>query len=300
MDSLHELVQLKNNHLVLNIQKSNSEPLMLNIKSTETISSQSAIPDLIRHFTLNNYPESLSKLPTEYIFVLRKIDPHEILNLYRNGHFVNCSIPTTKMSNPETNPNPGRHQFGSNKYDQTYQVKEGGRTRSYLTTGQEDFNLASKKIQNGKDLRDIQLLKVGKCDKCQRDLSELPEGIYPTGIPIKVVKKGNVFIFHTIFKYCTMACAFEKLLAALHNKFGNYILEDCIRTLKFMFHLLYPTGQLVSAPDDHLRSANGGPISDEEHSSPDSYFYKTPNIICVPTKQEYGMLIGGLQCTDSS
>ena len=299
MNSPNGLVQqLANNQLILNIQ--HPELPTSREKSTGINRSLTTIPTLIQHLTLDHTPKSSPKPPIEHIFVLRKIDPHEILIQYRNGHFVNCSIPTTKMSNPETNPNPTRHQFGSNKYDQTYQVKEGGRTRSYLTTGQEDFNIASRKIQNGDDLHDIQPLRVGKCDKCQKDLSELPNGTYPVGIPIKVIRKGDVFIFHTIFKYCTMACAYEKLLAGLHNKFGDYILEDCINILKFMFNLLHPTAKLVSAPDDHLRIANGGPISDEEHCSPDSYFYKTPNIICVPTKQEYGILVGGLQSTDGS
>nr|QBK91153.1 MAG: A1L transcription factor/late transcription factor VLTF-2 [Pithovirus LCPAC202] len=286
MNSENEFVKLANNHLILNVHKSNP--------------SQQKIPDLIKHLTLRNPTKFTTKPPVEHIFVLRKIDPHEILNLYRNGHFINCSIPSTKISSPKVNPNPGIHKFGVSKYDQTYQVKEGGRTRSYLTTGQKDFGMASKQIQNGNDLHDIQLLKEGKCGKCGKDLSTLPEGIYPVGIPIKIVKKGDVFIFHTILKYCTMACAFEKLLSGLHNKFGDYILEDCIRSLKFMFHLLYPTGKLVSAPNDYLRNVNDGPISDSEHSSPDSYFYKTANIICVPTKQEYGMLIGGLQSTNKN
>lgn len=276
-----EFARLASDRLVLNVSQSGS--------------SHPKIPNLVRYLTLSNPVKSAPKLPKERFFVLRKIDPHEILNLYRNGHFINCSIPSTKISSPKTNPNPGGRKFGTSKYHQTYQVKEGGRTRSYLTTGQRDFDVASEQIQNGGDLHDIQLLKEGKCDKCGKDLSTLPKTIYPVGIPIKIVKKGKVFIFHTIFKYCTMACAYEKLLSELHNKFGNSILEDCIRSLKFMFHLLYPDGQLVSAPNDHLRDTNGGPISDNEHSSPDSYYYKTPNIICVPTKQEYGMLSGGLQ-----
>ncbi len=276
-----EFARLTNNHPILNVRKSESP--------------HPKIPNLIRYLALSNPVKSSTKPPIEHIFVLRKIDPHEILNLYRNGHFINCTIPSTKISSPKTNPNPGGRKFGTSKYDQTYQVKEGGRTRSYLTTGQRDFDIASEQIQKGDDLRDIQLLKEGKCDKCGKDLSTLSETIYPVGIPIKIIKKGDVFIFHTMFKFCTMACAYEKLLSGLHNKFGNYILEDCIRSLKFMFHLLYPTGQLVSAPNDHLRDANGGPISDNEHSSPDSYFYKTSNIICVPTKQEFGMLSGGLQ-----
>mgnify|MGYP005855364249 CR=1 FL=1 len=263
-------------------QERHSEPNLTIISSSlSTVGYQRPGPcSQQRQRRVSSVSERSSWVPDETAFSLRRIDPHEILKLYRSGHFANCSIPVSKISLEMKTNQPN---YGNSKYDEAYQVKEGGLTRSYVTAGQDDFIAAYLKIQNGFDPSEISLLKTGKCHGCNKKLSKLPENAVPAGIPTKVVKKGNYYIFDTKFKYCTFSCAYNSLLAKLHNKFGNSILEDSIQYLKFMYHLMYPGRELTSVPDTHLQQENGGPIPNN------TYFYQTPNIICLPTKQEYAI-----------
>lgn len=279
------------------MQPFSGQQLMLHTNG-KAVYDNGSISELMRHLDPQNITHPNRKDVSENNFALRGIDPHEILELYRTGHFSECTVPTTKITRFNTNQTVTQRHLGNNKYDQAYQIREGGRTRLYVTTGQKDFEAASTMIQSGIDPREIHLLRENKCDKCGRNLNELPSDAYPVGIPIKVVKKGETYIFHTVLKHCTFGCARENLIGSLHNKFGDYISEDCIQWLQFMFNLMYPNRKLVSPPDRHLREENGGPMPDGEYYSSSTYYYKTPNIICIPTKQEYGILEGGPKCVN--
>jgi hypothetical protein len=190
----------------------------------------------------------------------------------------------TKFISESTQNKP---KYSDNKNDQEYQVQKSGRTISYLTTGQEDFKSASEIVQSDSDPKDILLLRKGNCKRCNLELETLPEGCYPLGIPIRVVRRGNTYIFKTVKKFCSFECAYGELLDSVYRGFGDHISEDFIQWLRFMFHLIYPDRELVASPEGILRKANGGSLSDDEYYSGTNYYCPTSNIIHLPTKQEY-------------
>ncbi len=297
-DSNSILSPPKNSHPLVSTPSAltHSAPTSVPDHSLTTTTSQVELPITNAPAAVRNFlnPASTISIGTRprkpFLFPLRGINTYDIWKRYKNGYYTTMIIPSVRETRSNRSLGHVDCRHGTNRYDDRFQETEGGRSSLIITTNQKDFSSAMTIINSDQDPTNIQLLKKGPCKWCRGMLEELPEDSYPVGIPVKVALILKTYIFHTIDKYCCFGCAYACLIRMTDRTTGSGTMGDCIPWLRLMFNLIHPGKQLTPAPEWDQHRRNGGEMEDHEYYSSRHFYYRRPNIITLPTKQECGVI----------
>jgi hypothetical protein len=145
-------------------------------------------------------------------FLLRGIDPYELINSYYNGQFSSAQIPDSKTKLSEAFINPNRI-LGVNSDSECYKFSDKiGTSQTIITTNHDRFLW----FKNGCK----EIMPISFCQKCQKQIVGTP-----TGIPIKMEYDSMVSrtIYHVEDTFCTFECC---LLALRQYKLRHRFYKD--------------------------------------------------------------------------
>lgn len=201
-------------------------------------------------------------------FVLRNIDPYQILKKYNDGFYNQVSIPNDPVFEKDSGTN--------NKKNNIYYELNDGKTRTVVAKGYDDC----KKAKESKSPFEVTLMKHGLCEFCRKNLGELSDNEYPVGVPYSIEKRGQFYVFETIEK----TCSFECCLALARTKVE---LKPFIPNVYTYFNIIHPQKELVPSQNPNNHERNGGHLNDEEYYGTTHRYFRSPNIISLPSITEY-------------
>lgn len=201
-------------------------------------------------------------------FVLRNIDPYQILKKYNDGFYSQMDIPNDPIFEKDSGTN--------NKKNNIYYELNDGKTRTVVAKGYDDC----KKAKETKSPFEVTLMKHGLCEFCRKNLGELSENEYPVGVPYSIEKRGQFYVFETIEK----TCSFECCLALARTKVE---LKQFIPNVYTYFNIIHPQKELIPSQNPNNHERNGGHLNDEEYYGTTHRYFRSPNIISLPSITEY-------------
>lgn len=242
-------------------------------------------------------------------FLLKKIDPYQIITQYFAGKYKNIDKFPSKIEKAKSQINVSL--IGTNSNSEIFSFKDKfGVTQTMITTNHQPFayalnqlnsisetshdNDTSKEsnaniIEYTEQLTKIVPYKPNKCLWCRCKFKPDEE---PVGIPIKMEKAGHVTIFHVDQPYhCKMECMYSNLKSRQNVRMFNDGIYTDSNSLANIFYRLF-TGTLENikeALDWILHEENGGPLKDEQFHSGNTKYTKTGNIVLLPIKAEYAV-----------
>jgi hypothetical protein len=217
---------------------------------------------------------TVSVTPT---FVLRRLDPDNVNQRYRSGHFSKLTTFPPRLQLRETTIVQAKNvisQQGQGPTDETYTFRDKSNAlQSVVTTNHALFS-------------DIQ--PPYQCMNCNHQFEHDPIGV---PLRMKETKEGEGKITQYISDGCH--CTFECALSTIRRyyptsrKHRDPLYMDSESMLRHMFCLLYPDeGQLKAAQDTRLLKPNG-PLSYDVWSQKKHRYYRTTSIILNPSKTQY-------------
>ena len=207
-------------------------------------------------------------------FVLKNIDPKEIMKEYLEGNYSTIQLPTTRVKISDvfhlTTPS-----YGSSPDASRYQFKDKNNTSIIMvTSNSQNYEMYT---------RAGHFVEGGRCDWCKRDFE-----CEPVRIPIRMQeqeKDGKTYSFFWCEdECCDFSCALSHIIRESHRDHLYKCAEDHLR---FLFRLLHPGEKLVQAPCFRLYKGNKGPFNDEEYKKHLYTYRRTSNVILLPAKVEY-------------
>ncbi len=207
-------------------------------------------------------------------FVLKNIDPKEIMKDYVEGKYESIELPTSRIKISDvfhiTTP-----CYGSSPEEARYQFKDKNNTSIVVVTSNcrnYDIYKRAKHFEEG-----------GRCDWCKRDFES-----EPVRIPIhkqEYKKNGKMYYFFWCEdECCDFSCA---LSHTIRESYRDHLYKCAEDHLRFLFRLLYPREKLIKAPCYRLYKGKKGPLNDEEYKKHLYKYRRTSNIILFPAKVEY-------------
>ena len=207
-------------------------------------------------------------------FVLKNIDPKEIMKDYLEGKYENIELPTSriKFSDVFHITTPG---YGSSPEEARYQFKDKNNTSIVIVTSNcRDYDIFKRASHFGEG---------GRCDWCKRDFDN-----EPVRIPIRKeeFKKSDktYYFFWCEDECCDFSCA---LAHTIRESYRDHLYKCAEDYLRLLFRLCYPGEVLVKAPCFRLYKGNKGPLNDEEYKKQLYKYRRTTNVILFPAKVEY-------------
>lgn len=221
--------------------------------------------------------KTIVKIPET--FILRSIDPIDILSKYLKGEYKTLKIPTKKVKNKFLTT--GKN-IGTNPSYEIYRLLDKSNThQTIFTTNHNLYNHYSNVIKHKKSDRPLL-----KCTYCRRDI----KGEY-VGLPVSMEMDKEHVSFFTEGYYCHFGCAYANLkrvipVSRIHR---DPLYMDAEQLLHCMYHKLYPNEprNIVEAPDWRLCRSNGGPLTDEEFDSKTYKYVAINNVAMLPVKRQY-------------
>ncbi len=219
--------------------------------------------------------KQVSIVPT---FLLKGIDPMEILKSYINGEYLDQMIPGIKAEVSDNSIIADR-AVGNTPESETYEyIDQTNTRRRVITTNHKNYAI----------VRDGGVIPLGGiCMWCRRKFDH--ESI---GVPVKMEKLPNgIIVYHVVYTICSYECNYSmvKLKTQCPMIIRDALLMDSESMLLTMFHSAYPGKRLGESADWTLLECNGGPIPEREYFSEKHTYKKTPNLILLPSKFEFGI-----------
>ena len=211
-------------------------------------------------------------------FVLRAVQPFDILAKYDAGYFSNITEPVILGRKALSTPMHGTH-LGSTVNDRMYAVRERGVAHCIIgTTGQEMCEAA-------KDGDGTHLPAVGHCTWCRYPIRQ-----DPVGIPIRTDRdpESGGLIFLVDDKFCNFSCCLAYLKYFDRGGYvGDPLYTNSITLLHQMFSLMHPDKELIEAPHFRTLISFDGFLTKEEFDSCAYRYIRTANIYVCPIKVLY-------------
>src|SRR5680860_610576 len=213
-------------------------------------------------------------------FLLRGIDPVDILQKYINGEYEKLDIPKEKALKVDTVITADR-TIGENSESEIYEYTDVTNNRHrVITTDHARYAIA----RDGHQLDQIK--KPSICRYCRRTFEH-----EPVGIPVKMEYFRDIkfTIFHIEAIICTFECA--RTLVKWRTQFPpsrrDPLYRDSETLLLNMFDIIYPSEKLGEIGDWWLLECNNGPIKEKDFFSKTHIYRRTTNLVMLPSKVEY-------------
>lgn len=223
-------------------------------------------------------------------FLLRGIDPNEILKKYKSGFFER-DIPKKEKIVVIKKSVIVAPVYGKTNRDKIFTINDNGNDGSsvIVTTGHENYELYGS---NGGELPE-----GGRCDNCKCDFHHKAIG-YPVAYEEKYLLCGKgdekkyrvIYVFWMEGEICSFECAltFVNMFIGPNSEYKNNNLIDSSRWLKFLYSLMYPNEPpLTPSNDFRLLSSNKGPLVFDEWINPKHVYLQTDRVLLLPAKEEY-------------
>lgn len=226
---------------------------------------------------------------TKYTFLLKGIDPREILKEYKSGLFLN--IPNNIKKFPlAANNKLIAPIYGTSESDPIYSVKDKNNNSVIMaTTGYENYELFM--INNGEHPS-----MGGRCDFCKQDFIHQQIG-YPVSQQEYTLLINNPnphykvhYIFWCYGELCSLNCCLAEIRRAQcrPSDFRENLSKNSEAMLHKLHKLMYPnSGLLRPAQDPKLLKLNKGSLTKEEWEDPKFIYKQTDRVIMLPIKIEY-------------
>jgi len=213
-------------------------------------------------------------------FLLKAVDPLEILKKYQNNEFPPISLSKIEVQIVKK-PIQIEKPKGENCHDQTYVIdKSLSSTHCMITLGHKDFVRSN--------------IKTRHCKWCRRSFSHDPVTlpIKMDYIPSQIVdgqREEEKKIYYGIFNFHDFSCAYKY---SIEKNKGSISVQDprfstSTQLLLSMFSELYPEEVLTPAPDWELLDINDGPMTVDQFDSKHYKYVVSPNVVIVPSKITY-------------
>jgi hypothetical protein len=224
-------------------------------------------------------------------FLLKGIDPNEVLEKYKNG-FFNRPIPKKTPIKIAQNATILAPVYGLDNNSPVFSIKDRNNNCIIVaTSNHENFDVFTK---NGGSLP-----VGGRCDHCKEDFNHTVIG-YPVAYEEKSILEyweNNttrcrvVYVFWVEGCHCSFECALG-YLRMFANRPANYrdnSMSECERYLKFLYKLSHPTaGTLRPAQDPRILSThNKGSLSRQAWSDNRHIYVRSDRVLMIPAKVEY-------------
>lgn len=213
-------------------------------------------------------------------FLLRGIDPTEIMKNYHEGKYDNLKLPNTKIKLTNTITLQS-HKIGTSDDDEFYKCSDKyGLSNIIVTTNHPRFIWYKN---GGKDIPPF-----SSCGYCRKPI----EGNHlPIGIPVKMVcTPPNQVTFYVEDCFHSFECCFTQLKK--HTSYTRDFIDphytNSIHLLYVMLHIMHPHHEkLKELSDWRLLNINGGPLTDEEFFSENHHYIDTKNLVLIPVKRQF-------------
>lgn len=219
-------------------------------------------------------------------FLLKGINPNELLNDYQNGQFsVIKPSPGGKIViaknmivvAPKYSDSNHEHIFSfkdKNNIDMIYATGNHTNYEIYLAGGEE-------------------LPVGGRCDWCKEDFTHESLG-YPIGYQEQTILVDDhhrvIYVFWVEGEFCCFECAFADLKRS-NNQTPTYRdinIRDSETMLKMLFVIMFPNESVLQpAKDYRLLKFNKGSLDKEEWKNTKHKYFRTERVLMVPAKIEY-------------
>lgn len=228
-------------------------------------------------------------------FLLRGIDPKEILLEYLDGKYVGVDLPSRDENISDKIPKQVIQDIptATTAADPIFVMRYKNYVKRIYTTGnyangkykmefmrvKKDDGVKPKKKKKSPKSDPITILK---CVHCLRPIEGDPL-VIPTHENIvddKIIYSGNHFASH-------LCCAYGHLVNEIKKDPTNSLYKDTMAYLKNI--ALFTTGSINirCAPEAHLHEDHGGSMDDDEYYNGVVVFRKTPNMIFAVNKLQY-------------
>lgn len=225
-------------------------------------------------------------------FLLKGLDPQQLLADYQSGFFTRQSTPKSKIKISQ-NTAILAPTYGTTNHSPVFCIKDRNNCSVVIaTTGHSNFEVFTRTGGS--------LPIGGRCDFCKYDFTDTAVG-YPVGYQESTVLTTDspdttnsryrvLYTFWVEGEFCTFECALgyvRKLLSRPSDQRDTTI-RDSERMLKMLHHLIYPTaGPLRPAQDPRLLQSNRGSLTREEWQDRRHIYVRTDRILMIPAKIEY-------------
>jgi hypothetical protein len=225
-------------------------------------------------------------------FLLKGLNPNQLLIDYQSGFFSRQSISKSKIAIVQNKPILAP-VYGTTNHSSIFTIKDKNNCSIVIaTTGHADFEVFT--TSGGK------LPTGGRCDLCKEDFTETAVG-YPVGykeITVLTNDDSNVrnaryriiYAFWVEKRFCTFECAlgYVRMILVRPSDYRDTTIRDAERLLKTLHKLMYPnSGPLRPAQDPSLLIINGGSLTKEQWQDQRHVYIRTNRVLMIPAKIEY-------------
>lgn len=212
----------------------------------------------------------MSKILSAHVptFLLKKIDPESIIRRYNLGEFQQI-----RLQKESVQIKSGVQIIGSSPSENIFSFRDKNNvTQTIATTNCHQY----QGVAPSTELR---------CEWCRKG--------YPSsqsiGIPTRVLRSSDTYLFQTEGDYCCFQCALAHLRSTrgMPLRFHEIGQNDSESFLKMHHALLYPGKDLSPAPHYRLHKRNGGCLEDSEFFADQSVYTRIPCVVTQAVKQQY-------------
>ncbi len=210
------------------------------------------------------------------VFLLRGINPTEILHKYLNGNFSGVTLPTQKIKVENIDLRIYK-QSTTNPNDETYNVVSKSGVRQRIIT------LNHQAVEARKNNKPV----TGFCRWCRSEIT----GDNFVGIPIRheFYQETGKSIFYVNSIHDTFGCAYADLLEMTRHPQSNWQGPYCSSETMLLhwFNMVHPGEKLQRVTPWNFLEDNGGPISRKEYFENTYTYCPLMNIEVHPVKTPY-------------
>ncbi len=208
----------------------------------------------------------MARLQIEPSFILKSIDPDDVITRYNNREFFGLSAPIA--IGIETNDS-----YAMKCWLVDYTLFKVGKFINYYTN---------------KEYKDIEKIR---CYWCRLPI----ESKKILGVPIEISFDKDNTVYKMIDYFDCFQCALSAIIEnnKLNKRFRNPLMENSEVILRNLYAKIFPNKKLLPAPDFRLLVNNGGPLNAEEFFEGKDVIIKLSNVICLPAKYEFLMIKEG-------
>lgn len=215
-------------------------------------------------------------------FLLKGVDPQQLLLDYQNGVFSRKPIKKSKIKIAQ-NSIALAPKYGTSNYDPIFSIKDKNNSSVIIaTTGHSDFEVFTRTGGT--------LPTGGRCDFCKEDFKTTAIG-YPIAYQETTVLTNDnryrvLYVFWTDRKFCCFECtlAFVKVTLRLPSDYRDTTLRDTETMLRMLYKLTYPDSEILRAAQD---PGLLGSLSKTEWENPKHIYVRTDRVLMIPAKVEY-------------
>lgn len=202
-------------------------------------------------------------------FILKKIDPEQLVEKYNQGEFQSISIHKENVQVKNA-----IKIIGTGIHDSVYSCRDKNNVvHTIATTNCDRYeHLATDEHV---------------CDWCRLKFTH-----QEIGIPISYKNEHGVLTFYTEGTYCDFPCALADLFRTRGPSLRYYDVAygDSETLLRLWYFKIRPDEVLKPAPHFRLLKRNGGSLEEHEYYNRNLTYIKIPGIITLPAKQQYLMI----------